>query len=100
MRTSPESAEPERREHRHSCEEDRRRGGRAGGEGAVYTERGTSGRVATLGWQRGELGGLALGQSPEGQGPQPGLRTQDGAGRMVPPRFIHGTDSTAGPRAP
>lgn len=80
------------------------RGGRASGEGAVYSERGTGGRVATLGWQRGALGGLALGQSSEGQGQpgagqegQRGLRTQDGACRMVPPCSIHGTDNTSRP---
>ncbi len=53
------------------CQEYRWRGGRASREGAVISERGTGGRVATLGWQRGELGGLALGQSTEGQS-QPG----------------------------
>lgn len=88
------------------CEEYRWRGGRASGEGAVYSERGTGGRVAALGWQRGDLGGLALGQSSEGQKQpgagqegQRGLRSQDCAGRMVPPCSIHGTDSTSHPRA-
>lgn len=45
----------------------RRGGGPAGGRGApLGPERGTSGRVAALGWRRGQqLGGLALGQPPE-----------------------------------
>lgn len=82
--------------------ENRWRGGRACGEGAVYSERGTGGRVAPLGWQRGAAGGLALGQSTKGQGqPATGqaiqrrLRTPDDAHRMVSTCSIHGTDSTS-----